>query len=121
LTWNEKSNKYKKPCLLFKVRDRRNKMATHTESLSFSNENCLAKYQAWGDIYYVGVYRKMFLENFTAGLYPFKREGEDPRMFGEGGQKETNVSITCAGLPAKRLSTAFDSVTLYGNDPHIRR
>jgi methylmalonyl-CoA mutase len=58
---------------------------------------------------------------FASGLYPFKREGEDPsRMFaGEGGPERTNKRFhyVSAGLPAKRLSTAFDSVTLYGNDP----
>jgi methylmalonyl-CoA mutase len=58
-------------------------------------------------------------------LYPFKREGEDPtRMFaGEGGPERTikRFHYVSAGLPAKRLSTAFDSVTLYGNDPHFVR
>ncbi len=58
---------------------------------------------------------------FTAGVFPLKREGEDPtRMFaGEGGPERTNrrFHLVSAGLPAKRLSTAFDSVTLYGRDP----
>jgi methylmalonyl-CoA mutase len=57
-------------------------------------------------------------------LFPFKREGEDPtRMFaGEGGPERTNKRFhyVSLGMPAKRLSTAFDSVTLYGNDPAIR-
>jgi len=61
---------------------------------------------------------------YTAGLFPFKREGEDPtRMFaGEGGPERTNrrFHYVSKGMPAKRLSTAFDSVTLYGNDPAIR-
>ena len=61
---------------------------------------------------------------YTAGLYPFKRTGEDPaRMFaGEGGPERTNrrFHYVSSGLPAKRLSTAFDSVTLYGNDPDLR-
>ena len=61
---------------------------------------------------------------YTSGLYPFKRTGEDPaRMFaGEGGPERTNrrFHYVSMGLPAKRLSTAFDSVTLYGNDPHLR-
>ena len=61
---------------------------------------------------------------FTAGLYPFKRQGEDPtRMFaGEGGPERTNKRFhyVSMGLPAKRLSTAFDSVTLYGHDPAHR-
>ena len=68
----------------------------------------------------------MFPENFliTAGIYPFKREGEDPtRMFaGEGGPESTNrrFHYVSQAMPAKRLSTAFDSVTLYGNDPDYR-
>ncbi|UFH35390.1 methylmalonyl-CoA mutase family protein [Flavobacterium acetivorans] len=127
LTWDEKVNKYKNPVYTFKVRDREIKMATHTESLSHSQipKIALPKYQAWGDIL-----RWCLQENvpgefpFTAGLYPFKREGEDPsRMFaGEGGPERTNKRFhyVSAGLPAKRLSTAFDSVTLYGNDPHLR-
>ncbi|WP_269685244.1 methylmalonyl-CoA mutase family protein [Flavobacterium lacustre] len=127
LTWDEKVNKYKNPVYTFKVRDREIKMATHTESLSHSQipKIALPKFKAWGDIL-----RWCLQENvpgefpFTAGLYPFKREGEDPsRMFaGEGGPERTNKRFhyVSAGLPAKRLSTAFDSVTLYGNDPHIR-
>ena len=58
---------------------------------------------------------------YTAGVFPLKREGEDPtRMFaGEGGPERTNrrFHLVSQGLPAKRLSTAFDSVTLYGRDP----
>ena len=61
---------------------------------------------------------------FTAGVFPFKRSGEDPtRMFaGEGGPHRTNKRFKklSAHAPAKRLSTAFDSVTLYGNDPAVR-
>ena len=61
---------------------------------------------------------------YTSGLYPFKRTGEDPtRMFaGEGGPERTNrrFHYVSLGMPAKRLSTAFDSVTLYGNDPDHR-
>lgn len=126
-TWNEKVNKYKNPVYTFKVRDKEIKIQTHTESLSHSQipKVALPKYQAWGDIL-----RWCLQENvpgefpFTSGLYPFKREGEDPsRMFaGEGGPERTNrrFHYVSAGLPAKRLSTAFDSVTLYGNDPHLR-
>jgi methylmalonyl-CoA mutase len=67
----------------------------------------------------------MFLENFLyCRFISFKERGEDPsRMFaGEGGPERTNKRFhyVSAGLPAKRLSTAFDSVTLYGNDPHTR-
>src|SRR5436190_10506551 len=127
LTWDEKVNKYKQPVYSFKVRDKEIKIATHTESLSHSQipKVALPKYEAWGDIL-----RWCLQENvpgefpFTSGLYPFKREGEDPsRMFaGEGGPERTNKRFhyVSAGMPAKRLSTAFDSVTLYGNDPHVR-
>ncbi|MGI9667054.1 MAG: methylmalonyl-CoA mutase family protein [Acidimicrobiia bacterium] len=61
---------------------------------------------------------------FTAGVFPFKREAEDPtRMFaGEGGPEQTNrrFHYLAKDMPAVRLSTAFDSVTLYGNDPALR-
>ncbi len=127
LTWDEKVNKYKNPVYSFKVRDKEIKIATHSESLSHQQipKIALPKYQAWGDIL-----RWCLQENvpgefpFTSGLYPFKREGEDPsRMFaGEGGPERTNKRFhyVSAGMPAKRLSTAFDSVTLYGNDPDLR-
>ena len=127
LNWNEKANKYKNPFYTFKVRNKEIKIATHTESLSHSQipKIALPKYQAWGDILRWNLQENVPGEfPFTAGLYPFKREGEDPsRMFaGEGGPERTNKRFhyVSAGLPAKRLSTAFDSVTLYGNDPHIR-
>jgi methylmalonyl-CoA mutase len=127
LKWQDKIAKYKNPIYAFKVRDKEIKIATHTESLSHTQipKVALPKYHAWGDIL-----RWCLQENvpgefpFASGLYPFKREGEDPsRMFaGEGGPERTNKRFhyVSAGLPAKRLSTAFDSVTLYGNDPHIR-
>ena len=86
---------------------------------------CLPKYEGWGDVLHW-----QLQENvpgrfpYTAGLFPFKREGEDPtRMFaGEGGPERTNKRFhyVSLGMPAKRLSTAFDSVTLYGNDPDYR-
>nr|WP_321222352.1 methylmalonyl-CoA mutase family protein [uncultured Psychroserpens sp.] len=125
--WDEKVNKYKNPIYSFKVRDKEIKIETHTESLSYTQipKVALPKYQAWGDIL-----RWTLQENvpgefpFTSGLYPFKRTGEDPaRMFaGEGGPERTNrrFHYVSMGLPAKRLSTAFDSVTLYGNDPDHR-
>lgn len=125
--WDEKVNKYKNPIYSFKVRDKEIKIETHSESLSHLQipRIALPKYQAWGDIL-----RWCLQENvpgefpYTAGLYPFKRTGEDPaRMFaGEGGPERTNrrFHYVSAGLPAKRLSTAFDSVTLYGNDPDLR-
>jgi methylmalonyl-CoA mutase len=127
LTWDEKVNKYKNPVYSFKVRDKEIKIATHTESLSHSQipKVALPKYQAWGDILKWNLQENVPGEfPFASGLYPFKREGEDPsRMFaGEGGPERTNKRFhyVSAGLPAKRLSTAFDSVTLYGSDPHIR-
>ncbi|WP_418509342.1 methylmalonyl-CoA mutase family protein [Corallibacter sp.] len=125
--WNEKVNKYKNPVYTFKVRDKEIKIDTHTESLSHTQipKVALPKYQAWGDIL-----RWTLQENvpgefpYSSGLYPFKRTGEDPaRMFaGEGGPERTNKRFhyVSQGMPAKRLSTAFDSVTLYGNDPDLR-
>lgn len=125
--WDEKVNKYKNPIYTFKVRDKEIKIETHSESLSHLQipRVALPKYQAWGDLL-----RWTLQENvpgefpYTSGLYPFKRTGEDPaRMFaGEGGPERTNrrFHYVSAGLPAKRLSTAFDSVTLYGNDPDLR-
>ncbi|MBO3097318.1 methylmalonyl-CoA mutase family protein [Gelidibacter pelagius] len=125
--WDEKVNTYKNPVYAFKVRGKEIKIETHTESLSHLQipKVALPKYQAWGDIL-----RWILQENvpgefpFTSGLYPFKRTGEDPaRMFaGEGGPERTNrrFHYVSMGLPAKRLSTAFDSVTLYGNDPDHR-
>ena len=125
--WDEKVNRYKNPIYSFKVRDKEIKIETHTESLSHSQipKIALPKYKAWGDIL-----KWCLQENvpgefpYTSGLYPFKRTGEDPaRMFaGEGGPERTNrrFHYVSMGLPAKRLSTAFDSVTLYGNDPDLR-
>jgi methylmalonyl-CoA mutase len=125
--WENKIASYKAPEFIFKVRDKELKMETHTTSLSQSQipKIALPKYKSWGDIL-----RWSLQENvpgefpYTAGLFPFKREGEDPtRMFaGEGGPERTNrrFHYVSLGMPAKRLSTAFDSVTLYGNDPDLR-
>ncbi|XCF07476.1 methylmalonyl-CoA mutase family protein [Tamlana crocina] len=127
LGWEDKLNRYKNPVYTFKVRDKEIKIETHTESLSHTQipKVALPKYQAWGDILHWCLQENVPGEfPFTAGLYPFKRTGEDPtRMFaGEGGPERTNrrFHYVSAGLPAKRLSTAFDSVTLYGNDPDYR-
>lgn len=127
LTWDDKVNKYKKSVYSFKVRDKVIEIKTHSESLSHSQipKVALPKYQAWGDILKWNLQENVPGEfPFASGLYPFKREGEDPsRMFaGEGGPERTNKRFhyVSAGLPAKRLSTAFDSVTLYGNDPDVR-
>jgi len=127
LAWDAMVKRYKDPIYSFKVRDKEIKIETHTESLSHQQipKIALPKYQAWGDLL-----KWLLQENvpgefpYTAGLYPFKRTGEDPtRMFaGEGGPERTNrrFHYVSAGLPAKRLSTAFDSVTLYGNNPDHR-
>ena len=125
--WTKKVELYKAPFYKFKVRSKELKIKTHSESLSHLQipKVCLPKYKGWGDIL-----RWTLQENvpgefpFASGLFPFKREGEDPtRMFaGEGGPERTNrrFHYVSLGLPAKRLSTAFDSVTLYGNDPEYR-
>lgn len=125
--WDDKVKLYKEPLYKFKVRDKELSIETHTESLSHTQipKVALPKYKGWGD-----VLRWSLQENvpgefpYTAGLFPFKREGEDPtRMFaGEGGPERTNrrFHYVSLGMPAKRLSTAFDSVTLYGNDPDLR-
>ena len=125
--WNEKVNRYKNPIYSFKVRDKEIKIETHTETLSHTQipKIALPRYQAWGDILNWTLQENVPGEfPFTSGLYPFKRTGEDPaRMFaGEGGPERTNrrFHYVSMGLPAKRLSTAFDSVTLYGNDPDYR-
>lgn len=126
-TWEEKRNLYKEPYFRFKVRDKEISIETHTESLSHTRipKVVTPRYESWSDIL-----RWSLQENvpgefpFTAGLYPFKRVGEDPtRMFaGEGGPERTNKRFhyVSLGMPAKRLSTAFDSVTLYGHDPGYR-
>lgn len=125
--WDKKRMLYKDEFFHFKVRDKELKIATHSESLSHSQipKVVTPKYESWGDIL-----RWQLQENvpgefpYTAGIYPFKREGEDPtRMFaGEGGPERTNrrFHYVSLGMPAKRLSTAFDSVTLYGNNPDHR-
>jgi methylmalonyl-CoA mutase len=126
-SWAGKKKLYVDPIFKFKVRDKELSLETHTTSLSGTQvpKIALPKYEAWGDIL-----RWSLQENvpgefpYTAGLFPFKREGEDPtRMFaGEGGPERTNKRFhyVSLGMPAKRLSTAFDSVTLYGNDPDLR-
>ena len=126
-SWEEVQKKYKEKFLTLKLGDRELSIETQSTSLSGNSipKISLPKYEAWGDLL-----KWQLQENvpgefpFTAGLFPFKREGEDPtRMFaGEGGPERTNkrFHLVSLGLPAKRLSTAFDSVTLYGNDPGER-
>jgi len=125
--WEEKIKNYTGDYYTYKVRDKEIKIKTHTESLSHLQipKVAVPKFEAWGEIL-----KWALMENFpgefpyAAGIYPFKREGEDPaRMFaGEGGPERTNKRFhyVSKGLPAKRLSTAFDSVTLYGQDPDHR-
>lgn len=127
LKWQEKVEKYKNPIYSFKVRDKEIKIETHTKSLSHTDipKVALPKYEAWGDLLKWNLQENVPGEfPYTSGLYPFKRTGEDPtRMFaGEGGPERTNrrFHYVSLGMPAKRLSTAFDSVTLYGNDPGHR-
>lgn len=125
--WDEKLDKYKKPVYSFKVRDKEINIQTHTESLSHTQipKVSLPRYTAWGDLLTWNLQENVPGEfPYTAGIYPFKRTGEDPtRMFaGEGGPERTNrrFHYVSADMPAARLSTAFDSVTLYGNDPDVR-
>ncbi len=125
--WPERVKAFKDDVYTFQVRDKKIEMQTYTTSLSHSRIPKVAapKYQGWGD-----VLRWNLQENFpgffpfTSGVFPFKRDGEDPtRMFaGEGGPERTNrrFHYVSKGLPAARLSTAFDSVTLYGQNPDYR-
>ncbi|MBU0487311.1 MAG: methylmalonyl-CoA mutase family protein [Bacteroidetes bacterium] len=126
-TWSEKVKKFKDPVFTYKVRDKEIKIETQTESLSKLKipKIVLPKYKAWGDILKWNLRENVPGEfPYAAGVFPFKRENEDPtRMFaGEGGPERTNKRFhyLSAGMPAIRLSTAFDSVTLYGEDPDLR-
>ncbi len=125
--WATESAKYSDEYYVFKVRDKEIKIKTYTRSLSETKipKISLPNYQAWGDLLKWGLRENVPGKfPFTAGVFPFKREGEDPtRMFaGEGGPERTNKRFhyVSKGMPAKRLSTAFDSVTLYGEDPDYR-
>jgi methylmalonyl-CoA mutase len=125
--WNDLKTAYAADEFVYQVRGRDIRVPTFTTSLSHSRipRIALPKYENWGDIL-----RWLKQENvpgrfpFTAGVFPFKRKGEDPtRMFaGEGGPERTNrrFHYLSLGMPANRLSTAFDSVTLYGEDPDHR-
>ena len=118
--WKEKVKKYKDEFFTFKVRDTELKVSTHYTSLSYIAipKVAIPRYESWGDILEWCLQENVPGEfPYTAGVFPFKREGEDPaRMFaGEGGPERTNhrFHYLSSGLPAHRLSTAFDSVTLY--------
>ncbi len=127
VNWTAKKKLYTDDVFTFKVRDKELKIDTHTKSLSQNKipKVALPKYTSWGDILKWSLQENVPGEfPFTAGLYPFKRQGEGPtRMFaGEGGPERTNKRFHYVSLDqdAKRLSTAFDSVTLYGHDPGHR-
>ncbi len=125
--WSSLQKKYSADFFEYTVRDKVIKQPLVTLSLSGTKipKLVLPKYNDWGDIL-----RWQLQENvpgefpFTAGVFELKRQGEDPtRMFaGEGGPERTNKRFHYVSLeqPAKRLSTAFDSVTLYGEDPDHR-
>ncbi|MED5371737.1 MAG: methylmalonyl-CoA mutase family protein [Myxococcota bacterium] len=125
--WPQVQERYAAKEFVFQVRGRELRQPLTTTSLSGTElpRVTLPRYQDWGDIL---AWRMQ--ENlpgsfpYTAGVFPLKRQGEDPaRMFaGEGGPERTNrrFHYLSKGMPAKRLSTAFDSVTLYGEDPDHR-
>ena len=125
--WDQLKAAYANDIYTYLVRGREIKVETKTTSLSHQkiSKVSLPKYEAWGDILQWNLQENVPGKfPFTAGIYPFKRQGEDPtRMFaGEGGPERTNKRFhyLSSSMPAKRLSTAFDSVTLYGNDPDHR-
>ena len=125
--WEKTRDRYRKDYFEYEVRGKKIQQPLYTESLSHLRIPRIAvpRFKDWGDIL-----RWRVQENFpgkypfTAGTFPLKRSEEDPtRMFaGEGSPERTNKRFhyVSAGQPAKRLSTAFDSVTLYGEDPDYR-
>jgi methylmalonyl-CoA mutase len=125
--WPDMQAAYAGDDYVVKIRDKeiRTRLVQHTLSGTRIRKVSLPKYQDHGEIL-----RFLMSENvpgsfpFAAGVFAFKREGEDPtRMFaGEGDAFRTNrrFKLVSTGMDAKRLSTAFDSVTLYGADPAIR-
>ena len=125
--WPDMQKAYAGDEYVVKIRDKEIRTALTSKSLSGTviRKVCLPKYEDHGE-----VLKWLMLDNvpgsypYTAGTFAFKREGEDPtRMFaGEGDPFRTNTrfKLLSDGMAAKRLSTAFDSVTLYGNDPDVR-
>ena len=125
--WPDMQKAYAGDEYVVKIRDKEIRTALTTKSLSGTTirKVVLPTYECHGE-----VLKWLMLDNvpgsfpYTAGTFAFKREGEDPtRMFaGEGDPFRTNrrFKLVSEGMPAKRLSTAFDSVTLYGNDPDLR-
>jgi methylmalonyl-CoA mutase len=125
--WPELVKKYSADFFEYEVRGRIIKQPLTTTSLSGTRipKVVVPKYKDWGDILAWQLQENLPGEfPFTAGVFELKRAGEDPtRMFaGEGGPERTNrrFHYVSEGQPAKRLSTAFDSVTLYGEDPDVR-
>ena len=125
--WQTKVATYTADDFVYKVRNKEFSLKTFTTSLSQSKipKISLPKYKGWGDILKWNLQENVPGEfPYTAGVFPFKRTGEDPtRMFaGEGDPERTNrrFHYLSKGMPAARLSTAFDSVTLYGEDPAYR-
>ncbi len=125
--WDQLKQSYSNDKFTYEVRGKAIEVNNFTISLSKNKipKIALPKYKDWGDI--VKWSRQENVPGsfpFTAGVFPFKRQGEDPtRMFaGEGGPERTNKRFHYLSLDskAKRLSTAFDSVTLYGEDPDSR-
>lgn len=126
-SWDDLQKTYAADELIFKVRDKeiRQKLTSTTLSGTRIRKVVLPKYKDWGDRF-----QFLKLENiagefpYTAGVFQLKRADEDPkRMFaGEGTPERTNKRFhyLCKGETAHRLSTAFDSVTLYGQDPNPR-
>ena len=125
--WPDMQKAYAGDEYVVKIRDKEIRTALTTKSLSGITipKVVLPQFEDHGEIV-----KWLMLDNvpgsypYTAGTFAFKREGEDPtRMFaGEGDAFRTNrrFELLSEGMPAKRLSTAFDSVTLYGNDPDLR-
>ncbi len=125
--WSVIKEAYSGDEYVYSVRGKELRVPLHKTSLSHTKipKISLPKFKDPGDIYHW--MRKENLPGyfpFTGGVFPMKRTGEDPtRMFaGEGGPKETNARfrLLSENYEAKRLSTAFDSATLYGWDPAIR-
>jgi isobutyryl-CoA mutase len=126
-TWEARKAAYAADEFVYKVRNKEIRVPTFTKSLSHSKipRVALPRYKDWGEILRWNLQENVPGEfPFTAGVFPFKRKGEDPtRMFaGEGGPERTNRRFHYLSfeMPANRLSTAFDSVTLYGEDPDYR-
>ena len=125
--WPKTQELYAQPEYVVKIRDKEIRTKLTSESLSGTQirKVALPRFEDEGEIL-----RFLLKENvpgsypYTAGVFAFKREGEDPtRMFaGEGDAFRTNQRFkrVSEGMPAHRLSTAFDSVTLYGWDPDLR-